>query len=142
VRTGEPDPRLVGDKSIVNIGRTRGGGLKCLLLALADAAERQAVRDALATLPAEPRNALFSAFFQGLSHQEIATCLRTLLDTNEGTYTSDSADAAAAITRRARQLSLGTSKTFRHTLDIVTGHGNQDDMVVHVGYNNGCSPLL
>ena len=39
------------------------------------------VRDALATRPAEQRNALFPAFFQGLSHQEIATCLRTLLGT-------------------------------------------------------------
>ena len=50
-------------------------------LALADAAERQAVRDALATLPTEQRDALFLAFFQGLSHQEIATCLRTPLGT-------------------------------------------------------------
>jgi RNA polymerase sigma-70 factor, ECF subfamily len=50
-------------------------------VALADAAERQAVRDALATLPAEQRDALSLAFFQGLSHQEIATCLRTSLGT-------------------------------------------------------------
>ena len=50
-------------------------------LALADAAERQAVRDALAALPAEQRDALFLAFFQGLSHQEIATCLRIPLGT-------------------------------------------------------------
>jgi RNA polymerase sigma-70 factor (ECF subfamily) len=50
-------------------------------LALADAAERQAVRDALAALPTEQRDALFLAFFQGLSHQEIATCLRTPLGT-------------------------------------------------------------
>src|SRR5262245_23565449 len=50
-------------------------------LALADAAERQAVRDALAALPAEQREALFLAFFQGFSHQEIATCLRTPLGT-------------------------------------------------------------
>ena len=50
-------------------------------LALTDAAERQAVRDALATLPAEQRDALVLAFFQGLSHQEIATCLRTPLGT-------------------------------------------------------------
>jgi RNA polymerase sigma-70 factor (ECF subfamily) len=50
-------------------------------LALADAAERQAVRDALGALPAEQRDALFLAFFQGLSHQEIATCLRTPLGT-------------------------------------------------------------
>jgi len=49
--------------------------------ALADAAERQAVRDALAALPAEQRDALVLAFFQGLSHQEIATCLRTPLGT-------------------------------------------------------------
>ena len=49
--------------------------------ALADAVERQAVRDALATLPAEQRAVLFLAFFQGLSHQEIATCLRTPLGT-------------------------------------------------------------
>jgi RNA polymerase sigma-70 factor (ECF subfamily) len=49
--------------------------------ALADAAERQAVRDALAALPAAQREALFLAFFQGLSHQEIATCLRTPLGT-------------------------------------------------------------
>ena len=50
-------------------------------VALADAAERQAVRDALAALPAEQRDALFLAFFQGLSHQEIATCLRMPLGT-------------------------------------------------------------
>ena len=50
-------------------------------LALADAAERQAVRDALATLLAEQKDALFLAFFQGLSHQEIATCLRIPLGT-------------------------------------------------------------
>ena len=50
-------------------------------LVLADTTERQAVRDALATLPAEQRDALFLAFFQGLSHQEIATCLRTPLGT-------------------------------------------------------------
>ena len=50
-------------------------------LALADAAERQAVHDALAALPTEQRDALFLAFFQGLSHQEIATCLRTPLGT-------------------------------------------------------------
>ncbi len=50
-------------------------------LARADAAERQAVRDALAALPADQRDALFLAFFQGLSHQEIATCLRTPLGT-------------------------------------------------------------
>lgn len=46
-----------------------------------DAAERQAVRAALATLPTEQRDALVMAFFQGLSHQEIATCLRTPLGT-------------------------------------------------------------
>jgi RNA polymerase sigma-70 factor (ECF subfamily) len=46
-----------------------------------DAAERQAVREALATLPAEQRDALVLAFFQGLSHQEIATCLCTPLGT-------------------------------------------------------------
>ena len=50
-------------------------------LALADAAERQAVCDALAALPAEQRDAFVLAFFQGLSHQEIATCLRTPLGT-------------------------------------------------------------
>src|SRR4029450_12406658 len=44
-------------------------------LTLTDAAERQAVRDALATLPAEQRDALFLAFFQGLSHPHSATCL-------------------------------------------------------------------
>ena len=48
---------------------------------LADAAEPQAGRDALVALPAEQRDALFLAFFQGLSHQEIATCLRTPLGT-------------------------------------------------------------
>jgi RNA polymerase sigma-70 factor (ECF subfamily) len=32
-------------------------------------------------LPAEQRDALFLAFFQGLSHQEIATCLRMPLGT-------------------------------------------------------------
>jgi len=50
-------------------------------LALADAAERQAVRDALAALPTEQRDTLFLAFFQGLNHQEIATCLCTPLGT-------------------------------------------------------------
>jgi RNA polymerase sigma-70 factor (ECF subfamily) len=50
-------------------------------LALADAAERQAVREAVAALPAKQRDALVLAFFQGLSHQEIATCLRTPLGT-------------------------------------------------------------
>jgi len=50
-------------------------------LALADAAERQAVRDALAALPPEQRDTLFLAFFRGLNHQEIATCLRTPLGT-------------------------------------------------------------
>jgi RNA polymerase sigma-70 factor, ECF subfamily len=50
-------------------------------LELTDAAEHQAVRDALAALPAQQRDALFLAFFQGLSHQEIATCLRTPLGT-------------------------------------------------------------
>ena len=50
-------------------------------LALADAAERQAVREAVAALPTEQRDALVLAFFQGLSHHEIATCLRTPLGT-------------------------------------------------------------
>jgi Sigma-70, region 4 len=50
-------------------------------LALTDAAERQTVWDATDTLPAEQRDALVLAFFQRLSHQEIATCLRTLLGT-------------------------------------------------------------
>jgi RNA polymerase sigma-70 factor (ECF subfamily) len=50
-------------------------------LTLTDAAERKAVWDALGTLPAEQRDALVLAFFQGLSHQEIATCLRTPLGT-------------------------------------------------------------
>src|SRR5690242_10999412 len=50
-------------------------------LALADAIEQQAVRGALGALPAQQRDALFLAFFQGLSHQEIATCLRTSLGT-------------------------------------------------------------
>ena len=50
-------------------------------LALTDAAERQTVWDALGTLPAEQRDAVVLAFFQGLSHQEIATCLHTPLDT-------------------------------------------------------------
>jgi RNA polymerase sigma-70 factor (ECF subfamily) len=49
--------------------------------ARADATDHQAVRDALATLPTEQRDALFLAFFQGLSHQEIATCLHTPLGT-------------------------------------------------------------
>jgi RNA polymerase sigma-70 factor (ECF subfamily) len=39
------------------------------------------VRDAIVALPVEQREALFLAFFQGLSHQEIATCLRTPLGT-------------------------------------------------------------
>jgi RNA polymerase sigma-70 factor, ECF subfamily len=46
-------------------------------LALADATQR----DTLTALPPEQRDALFLAFFQGLSHQEIATCLRTPLRT-------------------------------------------------------------
>jgi RNA polymerase sigma-70 factor (ECF subfamily) len=50
-------------------------------LALTDAAERQTVWDAMDTLPAEQRAALVLAFFQGLSHQEIAACLRTPLGT-------------------------------------------------------------
>jgi RNA polymerase sigma-70 factor, ECF subfamily len=50
-------------------------------LALTDAAERQTVRDAMDTLPAEQRDALVLAFFQGLSHQEIATYLHTPLGT-------------------------------------------------------------
>ena len=50
-------------------------------LVLADAAEPQAVRDALAALPAQQRDALFLAFFQGLSYQEVATSLRTPLGT-------------------------------------------------------------
>jgi len=49
--------------------------------ALADAAERQAVREAVAALPTEQRDALVLAFFQGLSHHEIATCLHTPLGT-------------------------------------------------------------
>ena len=48
---------------------------------LVDAVERQAIRAALTTLPAEQRDALFLAFFQGLSHQEIATSLHTPLGT-------------------------------------------------------------
>jgi RNA polymerase sigma-70 factor (ECF subfamily) len=48
---------------------------------LTDAAERQTVRDAMDTLPAEQRDALVLAFFQGLSHQEIATYLHTPLGT-------------------------------------------------------------
>jgi RNA polymerase sigma-70 factor, ECF subfamily len=44
-------------------------------LALADVAEPQAVRDTLVALPAEQRDTFFLAFFQGLSYQEIATCL-------------------------------------------------------------------
>ena len=39
------------------------------------------MREAVAALPAEQRDALLLAFFQGLSHQEIATCLRTPLGT-------------------------------------------------------------
>jgi RNA polymerase sigma-70 factor (ECF subfamily) len=50
-------------------------------LVLAEAAEHQDVRDALAALPAEQRDALFLAFFQGLSHQEIAARLRTPVGT-------------------------------------------------------------
>jgi len=50
-------------------------------VALTDAAERQAVRDAVGALPAEQREALVLAFFQGFSHQEIATCLRLPLGT-------------------------------------------------------------
>jgi RNA polymerase sigma-70 factor (ECF subfamily) len=48
---------------------------------MADAAERQAVRDAVASLPADQREPLLLAFFQGLSHEEIATHLRTPLGT-------------------------------------------------------------
>ncbi len=49
--------------------------------AQSDAAERQAVREALATLPPEQREALLLAFFQGLSHREIAVHLQTPLGT-------------------------------------------------------------
>ena len=55
--------------------------VQALPVPLADAAERQAVREAVAALPAEQRDALVLAFFQGLSHHEIATCLRTPLGT-------------------------------------------------------------
>lgn len=47
----------------------------------ADAVERQAIRDAIAALPPEQREALLLAFFHGLSHQDIATRLRTPLGT-------------------------------------------------------------
>jgi len=47
----------------------------------ADAAECQAVRDALAALPAAQREVLLLAFWHGLSHQELATRLRTPLGT-------------------------------------------------------------
>ena len=47
----------------------------------ADAAECQAIRDGIAALPSEPREALLLAFFHGLSHQDIATRLRTPLGT-------------------------------------------------------------
>jgi RNA polymerase sigma-70 factor (ECF subfamily) len=47
----------------------------------ADAVECQAIRDALAALPQEQREALLLAFFHGLSHQDIATRLRTPLET-------------------------------------------------------------
>jgi RNA polymerase sigma-70 factor (ECF subfamily) len=49
--------------------------------ASSDPAERRAVREALDTLPAMQREALVLAFFHGLSHQEIATHLRTPLGT-------------------------------------------------------------
>src|SRR5262244_243465 len=46
-----------------------------------DAAESQALRDALATLPAEQREVLLLAFWHGLSHQELARRLQTPLGT-------------------------------------------------------------
>ncbi len=47
----------------------------------AEAAEGEAIRAAIAALPAEQSEALLLAFFHGLSHQEIATRLRTPLGT-------------------------------------------------------------
>jgi len=47
----------------------------------ADTVERQAIRAAIAALPAEQREALLLAFLHGLSHQAIATRLQTPLGT-------------------------------------------------------------
>jgi RNA polymerase sigma-70 factor (ECF subfamily) len=46
-----------------------------------DAAEAQALRDALAALPTEQREVVLLAFWHGLSHQELATRLQTPLGT-------------------------------------------------------------
>ena len=46
-----------------------------------DAAESQALREALAALPAAQREVLLLAFWHGLSHQELATRLQTPLGT-------------------------------------------------------------
>jgi RNA polymerase sigma-70 factor (ECF subfamily) len=46
-----------------------------------DAVEHQEVREAVAALPEAQREALFLAFFHGLSHQEIATRLHMPLGT-------------------------------------------------------------
>ena len=51
------------------------------ILSHMDAAERQAIREAIAALPAEQREALLLAFLHGLSHQAIATRLQTPLGT-------------------------------------------------------------
>ncbi|GIX48278.1 MAG: RNA polymerase [Candidatus Tectimicrobiota bacterium] len=60
-------------------GQPRGNELP--LAAGADAAEQRAVRDAVAALPPEQRQALWLAFFQGMSHQEIAAYLQIPLGT-------------------------------------------------------------
>jgi RNA polymerase sigma-70 factor (ECF subfamily) len=50
-------------------------------LVVAETAEHHEVRKAVAALPEAQREALFLAFFQGFSHQEIATRLQTPLGT-------------------------------------------------------------
>lgn len=61
-----------------------GRGLLSLEAAVDLALERQRVRAAVASLPAEQRQALALAFFQGYSHSEIAGLLEQSLGTVKG----------------------------------------------------------
>lgn len=94
--TGEPRAwllRLTRNRAIDEMRRERrrpqahtAGPEEALRLPLIDPTagetlERQEIREAVAALPDTQREALFLAFFQGCSHQEIATRLRTPLGT-------------------------------------------------------------